>query len=450
MIFVYNQNTIYVHQEAHQPDPIAERTRAHVARRLIPFLLFSYFLAYLDRSNIGVAKLGMQHELGFTDEVIGFGAGIFFAGYLLLELPGSVIVERWSARKWIARIMISWGIVASLGGFIGTGLFSFASTARQFYWLRFALGVAEAGFFPGVMVYLSHWFRYEDRSRAKALFLIAQPIAFVVGLPVSRLILEKVDWYGLAGWRWIFIIEGVPTLLLGFVALFYLTDWPSQAKWLPPDEKCWLLEQLEREKQRKEAAGRADIRKVFAEPQVFLIAVLYFFVMTGNQGLGYFLPSITDAMKSMSISWRTVVTMAPFGFGLFGILLNGYLAGRTRERRWHIAVPILLTGLALACAILSGKRLGLVITFLCLMGFTAQAYLPVLWTLPSALLTKSAAAVAVGVIATLASTGGFVGPYIFGYLTTRTGRFEAGMWFLVACILTSGLLATRIKVSKRS
>jgi len=413
------------------PDPIAERTRRRVTRRLLPFLLVSYLLAYVDRTNVGVAKLGMQPDLGFTDQVIGLGAGIFFVGYLLLEIPGSLIVERWSARKWIARIMISWGLVACLAGFI--------ETRYQFYGLRFLLGVAEAGFFPGVIVYLAHWFRYEDRAGAKAFFMIAQPIAHVCGLPLSRLVLE------LAGWRWIFVVEGLPPLILGFVAWFYLTDWPREAKWLPAEEKDWLVRQIAGERQQKEAAGRAAIREAFREPQVFLLAAVYFFVVTGNQALGFFLPSITDTMTSISVPARTAVTMLPYICSVFGILLNGFLCRRTRERRWHIAAPTLMAAVALACCILAGDRLALVVVSLAITGFCAQAYLSPFWTLPTALLTKSAAAMAVGLISTVSSLGGFAGPYVFGYLKTSTGKFESGLWFLVACILISGLLATRIR-----
>src|SRR5262245_27999284 len=186
----------------------------------------------------------MQRELGFTDEVIGFGAGIFFVGYMLLEIPGTLIVERWSARIWIGRIMISWGIVATLMGFV--------QTATQFYWLRFLLGAAEAGFFPGIIVYLSHWYRAEDRSQENSFFLIAQPISQALGLPLSRLILENVDWLGLSGWRWVFILEGIPSIILGVVTIFYLTDWPREARWLRDEQKEWLTKEIERERSAKE------------------------------------------------------------------------------------------------------------------------------------------------------------------------------------------------------
>ena len=207
-------------------DDVAERTRRRVTLRLMPFLILIYLTAYLDRANIAIAKLQMQGALHLTDEIIGFGAGIFFIGYFLLEIPGSLIVERWSARRWLARIMITWGLVATLSGF--TGMLPVPTGVRaQFYWLRFLLGAAEAGFFPGVVVYLSHWFRLADRSRAKAWFMIAQPLSIVVGLPISRWILETVHWRGMEGWRWVFILEGAPPVILGFVTLYYLTDRPG-------------------------------------------------------------------------------------------------------------------------------------------------------------------------------------------------------------------------------
>ena len=409
-----------------------------MTRRLIPFLLVLYFLAFIDRTNVGIAKLGMQRELGFSDEVIGFGAGIFFVGYMLLEVPGTLIVERWSARIWIGRIMITWGIVATLMGFV--------QTATQFYWLRFLLGAAEAGFFPGIIVYLTHWYRSEDRSKAKSYFLIAQPISQALGLPLSRLILENVDWLGLSGWRWVFILEGIPSIVMGVVTLFYMTDWPHQARWLPDDQKQWLTGEIERERSAKESAGRAGGWTAFREPQILLLVAIYFFVVAGNQSIIFFLPSITEAMSSLSVTMRTVVTMLPYVCSFFGILLNGHLSRGAKRRRWHIAVPILITAAALAGAVTSIGNSALMVIFFCLAGFSAQAYLPAFWTVPSTLLTKSGAAVAIGLINSVGSLGGMAGPYLFGYLRTATGEFSAGLWCLVVCLLISGLLAKRIRV----
>jgi len=313
-------------------------------RRLMPFLILVYLVAYIDRANLGIAKLQMQTDLRFTDATIGLGAGIFFIGYFLLEIPGSLIVERYSARKWFARIMISWGLVAALTGLI--------ATSGQFYAARFFLGAAEAGFFPGVIVYLSHWFRFEDRTRAKAWFMMTQPLSVVVGTSISRWILENIHWRGIAGWRWVFVLEGVPAILLGVVALFYLTDRVHEAKWLPEDEKRWLLHELQTEEEHKIAAGRVRILDAFRHRQTLLLMTVFFLIVTSNQAILFFLPSIAKSMKGLSIIRQTVVTILPYLCSIVGIMVNGYWSSRTGERRWHTAVPILLTsgGLVGVCA----------------------------------------------------------------------------------------------------
>jgi len=410
-----------------------------VLRRLLPFLILAYLFAYIDRANLGIAKLQMQGELGFTESTIGLGAGIFFIGYFLLEIPGSLVVERWSARKWFSRIMISWGIVATLSGFI--------ETRQQFYAARFLLGAAEAGFFPGVIVYLSHWFRAEDRTRAKSWFIVTQPLSIVVGTPLARWILETVHWHGLHGWRWVFILEGIPSILIGIFAFFYLTDRVQDARWLPDDEKQWLTKELQKEAEQRTVAGRVSILSAFRQPQTLHLMAIFILIVTGNQAILFFLPSMADNMKSLSVTWRTVVTIAPYLCSVVGILFNGYLSGRTGERRWHTAVPILIAGVALALAVLAKEHLALEIACLCLVGFGFQAYLPVFWTLPGGYLGQSAAAVAIGAINSFGNLGGFVGPYLFGYLKTTTGQYESGLWFLTGCMLASGVLASRIRIS---
>ena len=427
---------------------IAERTRSHVTRRLIPYLMFIYFLAYLDRANLGVAKLQMQHDLGFSDAVIGFGAGIFFLGYLLLDIPGSLIVERWSARKWIARIMISWGLCATLMGLLGTPLFGSAGLTTQFYGMRLLLGIAEAGFFPGVIVYLSHWFRAQDRPRAKAFFMVTQPISIAVGVPLSRWILDKVSWAGLAGWRWVFILEGVLPIPMGLITLRYLTDRPQKAAWLPADEKQWLTSELAAEEARKTAAGKVSMIDALRYPQTFLLTGVYFLVVTGNQALIFFLPSITDTMKNMPVTIRTLAAGLPYACSAVGILMNGLSAQRSGELRWHTAAPMLATGTSLALIGVAGDRAWLVMILFCLAGFTSQAYLPTFWTLPSTLLGKSAAATAVGLIC-LGNLGGFVGPWLFGYLKTATGRFDTGIYVLAGCMLLAGILAAQTGPPRR-
>lgn len=417
---------------------IAESARRRAIWRLMPFLILIYLLAYIDRSNLGVAKLQMQNDLRFSDATIGLGAGIFFIGYFLLEIPGSLIVERYSARKWFARIMISWGFVAALTGFV--------ENTGQFYTARFFLGAAEAGFFPGAIVYLSHWFRFEDRTRAKSWFMMTQPVSVVIGTPVSRWILENAHWHGIAGWRWVFVLEGVPAILVGVVALFYLTDRVHEAKWLPAAEKQWLMQELQAEEAQKIAAGRVRILDAFRHRQTLQLTAILFLIVTSNQAILFFLPSITNAMKGLSIVSQTLVTILPYICSVAGILLNGYWSSRTRQWRWHTAVPVLLTSGSLAGAILAKNHLAATIAFFCLIGFSFQAWLPVLWTLPTAYLGKAAAATAIGTINSFGNLGGFAGPYLFGYLRTATGSFQAGLWFLTGCMLLAGLVATRIHV----
>jgi ACS family tartrate transporter-like MFS transporter len=354
-------------------------------------------------------------------------------------------VERWSARKWIARIMVSWGIVAVLMGFLGAPLRGILSPTAQFYSLRLLLGIAEAGFFPGVIVYLSHWYRPEDRARAMAYFMVTQPIAIATGVPISRWILENIGWLGLSGWRWVFILEGLPPVLMGFVTFWYLTDRPNDAKWLPDDEKQWLMRELKAEEDRKISAGRVRVMDALRFPQTFLMLAVFFLVVTGNQSLFFFLPSITDTMKGMPVVVRTMAAGLPYVCSALGILLNGFWTQRTGRPKWHTALPMIATGISLGLTILAGDRLWLVMGMFCVAGFTSQAYLPAFWTLPAASLGKSAAAAAVGVIC-LGNLGGFVGPWLFGYLKTTTGRYDAGLWVLAGCMLLAGTLATQIRI----
>ncbi|QQS45571.1 MAG: MFS transporter [Acidobacteriota bacterium] len=434
--------------------PVAERARRRITKRLMPYLLLLYFIAFIDRTNVSVAALHMKDDLSFSDAVIGTGAGIFFIGYFLLEIPGTLIVENWSARKWIARIMISWGIVAAMMGLIGTSWLNFASLENQFYGLRFILGLAEAGFFPGIIVYLSHWFRYEDRAKAKAFFMIGIPIATVIGVPLSQLIMHNITWYGWAGWRWVFILEGVPSIFLGITTLFFLTDRPHQARWLPDDEKAWIIGELEKERREKMAAGQENVAKAFISafmaPQTYLLAGIYLFIVTGYYGLTFFLPSITAKMEGTSVVTQTIVTMLPYVFGLFAMLIVGHNSDRTGERRWHTALPILLAGIAMALSIRSGDNLALVVTFLCLVGIGVHAYIPVFWTWPTKFFAASTAATTIGLINSVGNLGGYFGPKVVGVLSTRSGSYENGLWFLVVCIMVAGLLATQLRPPKRA
>jgi MFS family permease len=433
---------------------VAERARRRITRRLMPFLLWLYFLAYIDRTNVSVAALQMRKPLdegglGFTDAIIGTGAGIFFIGYFLLEIPGTLIVERWSARKWIARIMISWGIIASLMGLIGAPWMNFASHENQFYVLRFILGLAEAGYFPGIIVFLSHWFRYEDRAKAKSHFMIGLPIATMIGVPLSQAIMHNITWGGWEGWRWVFILEGIPSVIFGIVTLFYLTDRPSEAKWLPEDEKQWIMGELERERRQMMASGKdplwQGIAKGLMNPKTLLLSVIYIFIVTGYYGLTFFLPSIAKKMVPGSTLNQTLIASAPYAFGLVAMLLNSAHSDRTGERRWHTTWPMIFGGIALALSILSGDNVAMAFAFLCLVGVGLHAYLPVFWTWPTKFMAASVAATAIGLINSFGNLGGYFGPQVVGYLSVKYDSYVPGLWFLVACVLIAGLLATLVK-----
>jgi ACS family tartrate transporter-like MFS transporter len=268
-----------------------------------------------------------------------------------------------------------------------------------------------------------------------------------VSTPLSRWIVENIHWHGVHGWRWVFILEGVPSLICGVAAFYWLTDRVADARWLPDDEKIWLAAELKKEENAIAARGRMGVMDAFRHPKTALMAAVLFLIITGNQAILFFLPSITNNMKGLSITWSTVVAVLPYIFSIGGILINGYWSSRTGELRWHTSLPILITACALACAIVSGDRLAFSITFFCLLGITFQAYLPVFWTFPARYLTRSAAAAAIGAINSIGNLGGFVGPYIFGYLKTATGRYDTGLWFLTGCMVASGLLATQLKTN---
>ena len=421
-------------------EPIAERTRRRITRRLMPFLFLLYIIAYLDRVNVGFAGLEMTRELGFSNEVFGFGAGIFFVGYFLLEIPGTMIVELWSARKWIARIMISWGLLASLTGLI--------HTAHQFYWIRFALGAAEAGFFPGVIVYLTHWYRYEDRGKAVAMFMAAIPIANIVGAPVSGLLLN-INWLGYAGWRWLLILEGIPAVICGVITLFYLTDWPKDAHWLPQDEKNWITSQLEREKRTKKAVKPLSVWQAVRHRDVVLLTLVYFFIVTGNYGFGIWLPKIVQRLSGLSSFWVTMVTAIPFLAALPAMLVVGWHSDRTGERRWHTAIPIFAVAFGLAASQAVGGDVPLSMALFSIAAMGLYSYLPSFWALPTTFLDSAAAAACIGLINSFGNLGGFVGPYAVGFLSNKTRTYTAGLFYLVGSALLSGLLVLLLRGTRR-
>jgi ACS family tartrate transporter-like MFS transporter len=407
---------------------VAQRARHRIARRLLPFLFILYVIAFLDRMNIGAAALQMPHDLGFSEGVIGLGAGIFFLGYFLLEIPGALIVERWSARRWIARIMISWGVM--------TIFMAFIHTSRQFYLVRFLVGAAEAGFLPGVIVYLTHWFRYQDRAKAVAFFYAANPLSYVIGSPLAGLLLG-LSWLGLKGWRWLFIIEGIPAIIFGCITVWYLTDWPEQADWLPEDEKSWIINELEQEKVAKKRSYR--MWEALHHRDVLLLTLCYFCAMTGSYGIAFWLPTILKRLTGQSDLKVTLMAALPYVAAFFAQQVNGWHSDRKRERRWHAAVPVFVCGLALAFAVLFRGKLALSLGLFVLAGGSFYGFQPVFWAVPTLFLSESAAAASIGLINAVGNLGGFAGPMVMGYLVNKTHSFSVGLLYLVASLIASGL-----------
>ena len=391
----------------------------------------------------------------FTNDVIGFGAGIFFLGYFLLEIPGSIIVERWSARKWICRIMVTWGICAALTAFVTTPL--------QFYAVRFLLGLAEAGFFPGIIVYLTHWFPAKERARALSIFLVASPIAMIIGPALSRLLLPigteaLVDgvavvqprWAGLSGWQLIYIAWGVPAVIIGFLVLELMPDRPRDATWLTAAEAQALEDQLAADAHRQKAA-HMPVWQALTNPRVLLLAAAYFGIVTANYGIEFFLPSIlkeTYKLKNEQVTW---LVMLPSLLVMAGQIFVGWNSDRTGERRWHASLPVFVGAAALVAAALVRGNLPLTVACFVVAAAGMKAYMPAFWALPNLFLASTAAAGSVGLINSIGNLGGFLGPTLLGYFSEETKEFTIGLLItaltatLSACLIASLPFAQRVR-----
>jgi MFS transporter, ACS family, tartrate transporter len=409
---------------------IERRTIAKVSWRLLPLVALAYCIAYIDRSNISFAALTMNKDLAFSAYIYGWGAGIFFFGYFLFEIPSNLILEKIGARIWIARIMITWGVISGFTALI-TG-------STSFLIVRFLLGAAEAGFFPGMILYLTYWFPSEYRGRVISTLFIAQPVANAAASIASAAILEMDGLLGIKGWQWIFIIEAVPAVLLGLVILRIMTDRPAHADWLAEDERDWLQARLDGESRQVESAGRMTWTKALADPRVVALSMIYLMSVTANYGIVFFMPQIIKGI-GLSNMMTGLLSSLPYIVGTVGLLAWGWSSDRNKERRWHLIVASSVGALGLAFAGWSGA------SYWALLGMSAATVgiygsRAAFWPMPSLFLTGTAAAGAIAMINAVGNLGGYVGPFVVGWIKDSTQSFGAGLYFLAACSLMAAVI----------
>jgi MFS family permease len=421
------------------------RTLRKVIIRLVPFLMAMYCINYLDRTNLGIAKSYISDDLQLSATMFGLASGIFFIGYVLVEVPSNLALDRFGARRWLARIAASWGIVAVAIGF--------APNAATLLVLRFLLGVAEAGLFPGVIFYLTRWFPLEYRARVVALFMMASPIAAAIGTPISAWLIHigHEVLFGLAGWRFMMICVGLPAVILGVACWFYLTDRPRDAKWLRDDERRWLMDTLAEEEQAVSSTFHFPLRRALMSPRVWALAVVYFGIAYGLYALAFFLPSIISGFKKtfgteLSIVQVGLITAIPYVLASVAMYFWSRHADRTREHVWHVAVPMFAGGLAIPAALYLGNPV-LVMIPVSITAMAVFSAIPSFWALPPRFLTGAAAAGAIGLINSLGNLGGFAAPYATGALEQATGTDKAGMWAVGVVMVISALVVVALRAA---
>jgi MFS transporter, ACS family, tartrate transporter len=401
-----------------------------ISWRLIPFLVLAYFFSYLDRVNLGFAALTMNAELKFTPLIFAWGAGIFFIGYFIFEVPSNLALEKFGASRWIARIMVTWGIISAA--------MCLVSGEMSFYVLRFLLGVAEAGFFPGIILYLTYWYPAEYRARFLAAFAIAVPVSTVIGAPISGLLLGLDGAMGLKGWQWLFVIEGIPSVLLGIVTWFYLTDRPEQANWLTAEQKAWLAAKLQAETATKQAASHMSLGQALSSGKVIALSVIYFGFVGALYGMQFWLPQIVKAF-GLTNAQTGFVTAIPYLFGTIAMILWARHSDASRERVAHVGGPLLLTAVALgASSYMTDPTITMIVLTVAAIGVFCT--FAVFWTLPTAWLSGTAAAGAIALINSVGNLAGFGGPYIVGWIKDATGSTSTGLLVLSLFPLVAGLL----------
>ena len=412
----------------------ADAIYARVTWRLLPFLILCYVVAYLDRVNVGFARLQMLSDLHFSETVYGLGAGMFFIGYFLFEVPSNLFLHRVGARLWIARIMITWGLVSAS--------FMFIRTPASFYILRFVLGIAEAGFFPGIILYLTYWFPSERRARMVALFMAAPPLAGVFGGPLSGWIMQSfAGTRGLAGWQWLFLLEAVPALIVGVAVLLYLDNGIRSAKWLSDAEKSFLEERIAQD--RSVTAPHASLAHVFSDRRLWLLCLIYFCCVMGHYGLTFWMPALVQSAGVTGTLRIGLFTAIPYTGAVVAMVLLGANADRRRERRWHAAIPMTIGAIFLSLSALAGTHTALAMVCLTIAAAGVLSSGALFWSLPTAFLGGVAAAAGIAAINSVGNLAGFVSPYVVGWLKDLTHSTEAGMFAVSAVLIVgAGLILT--------
>ncbi len=411
---------------------VAESAMRKVRWRLIPFLFLLYVIAYLDRVNVGFAAIDMNRDLGFSAAVYGLGSGIFFLSYTLFEVPSNLILARIGVRIWIARIMFTWGVIATAMIFI-TG-------PASFYVLRFLLGIAEAGFFPGLILYLTHWFPMRERARAVGLFMTATAMAGVIGAPISSALLQLHGAAGLHGWQWLFLIEGIPAIVLAPIVLTYMTERPADARWLASEEREWLTREMDRE-QAEHTHAHVTLRAAVTSARLWIVSLPYFCIVIAFYGVSFWLPQIVQGSSGFSSSMVVLLSAIPYVAATIGLVLFGSRSDRTGERRWHVASACLIGAAGFVLTVVAPQTPAVALMTLSIAAFGIWGTLGPFWTLPTQFLRGTAAAGGIAIVNSVGNIGGFVGPFLVGWVRDATGGFAAGL-LMLATMLAVGALVT--------